>query len=68
WWRRARIESAAELQCDCGKLLLVSAAPAPVSSTQVRARIAAGGDASDLLPRGVWDYICARGLYRAGAA
>jgi len=56
------------LQRAAGKLLLVEAAPLPVSSTQVRARIAAGGDASDLLPRGVWEYICAHRLYRAESA
>ncbi|HEY3359210.1 MAG TPA: nicotinate (nicotinamide) nucleotide adenylyltransferase [Polyangia bacterium] len=36
-----------------------------VSSTEVRAAIAAGGDVSALVPRAVLDYIHARGLYGA---
>ncbi|CAJ2376395.1 MAG: nicotinate (nicotinamide) nucleotide adenylyltransferase [Gammaproteobacteria bacterium] len=60
WWREARA---------AGTLLLVEAEPVEISSTQVRAHIAGGGDASDLVPRGVWEYICARRLYhRAPAA
>ena len=35
-----------------------------VSSTQVRELIAAGGDAAELLPAAVWEYIQAEGLYR----
>ena len=35
-----------------------------VSASQVRRMIAAGGDASALLPSDVWTYISTRGLYR----
>ena len=37
-----------------------------VSSTQVRALLAAGGDARGLLPRAVLERIAAEGLYRGG--
>jgi nicotinate-nucleotide adenylyltransferase len=35
-----------------------------VSSTEVRARLARGGDAAGLVPRAVAEYAGARGLYR----
>jgi nicotinic acid mononucleotide adenylyltransferase len=37
-----------------------------VSSSQVRAALAAGGDAGDLLPAAVQQYIARRRLYRSG--
>ena len=36
-----------------------------ISASEVRRMIAEGGDASALLPRGVWAYIWERGLYRS---
>jgi nicotinate-nucleotide adenylyltransferase len=42
---------------------VINADPPAISSTQVRAFIAAGQDVSDYLPRRVYDYIKARKLY-----
>lgn len=36
----------------------------PVSSTEIRERVKAGQPLSDMLPREVWEYILAHGLYR----
>jgi nicotinate-nucleotide adenylyltransferase len=36
-----------------------------VSSTQIRALLAAGGNAAPLVPKSVLDYITSRGLYRS---
>lgn len=41
---------------------------AEVSSTEIRERLAAGADASDLVPRGVLRVIQARGLYGVAQA
>jgi len=41
---------------------------APISSTAIRRRLAAGEDVSQLLPRPVLDHIRARGLYGARSA
>lgn len=40
----------------------------PVSSTEIRARIARGEDVSQLVPRRVREYVEQRGLYRSPAA
>jgi nicotinate-nucleotide adenylyltransferase len=48
-------------------ILLIDAPTAPVSSTDVRQRIAAGRDATDLVPALVGDYISKHRLYSAHA-
>ncbi len=64
WWRAARAESGAELRrVSAGKILFIETAPVAVSATLVRRRIAAGGDARELLPPAVWDYIRRNQLY-----
>ena len=64
WWRAARVESADELRrCAGGKILCVAPAPVAISATEVRAKIASGGNPGEWLPPGVWDYICEHNLY-----
>lgn len=64
WWQAARAESEAELHDSAaGKILFIETTPNPISATQVRERIDAGEDVSGMLPRKVWDYICAHNLY-----
>ena len=64
WWQSAWVESSAELRrFAAGKILCIEAAPVSISGAGVREHIAAGGDASDLLPDGVWDYIRKHNLY-----
>ncbi len=47
-----------------GAIVLVEMAPLAVAGIEIRARIARGEDASDLLPRAVLDYIESHRLYR----
>jgi nicotinate-nucleotide adenylyltransferase len=42
---------------------MIDMAPLPISASQIRARLAAGGDVSALLPPPVLGYIRAHGLY-----
>ncbi|MDD9855895.1 MAG: nicotinate-nucleotide adenylyltransferase [Gammaproteobacteria bacterium] len=64
WWRRAQVESAAELRAAAaGKIFIAETSTAAVSSTAVRARIQAGGDAGEWLPPAVRDYIRDQNLY-----
>ena len=49
------------------RCLLSDAEPVVVSSTQVRERLRAGADVSDLVPSAVLAYIRANGLYREEA-
>ncbi len=35
-----------------------------ISSTEIRARLSRGEDVSGLVPRKVWEYAAAKGLYR----
>lgn len=46
-----------------GCLLVLQAPMLDVSATQIRELLSNGGDASGLLPSGVWSYIKQRGLY-----
>ncbi|HVC12811.1 MAG TPA: nicotinate-nucleotide adenylyltransferase [Burkholderiales bacterium] len=48
----------------CGAIVVVEMAPLAVAGTEIRARIARGEDASDLLPHAVLDYIESHRLYR----
>jgi len=48
-----------------GRAELVAGFADPVSATEVRSRLAAGGRPEGLVPAPVLDYIEARGLYRA---
>ena len=50
-----------DLQGDVRRLALP---PMPVSSTEIRRRIAAGEDASSMVPAAVANYIQHKGLYR----
>ena len=50
---------------DPGELIWVPDFDQPVSSREVRAILAGGGDASDALPFPVAEYIRDRGLYRS---
>lgn len=47
-----------------GGVLLLEAEMLPLSASDARARIAAGGDLGGLLPQAVWAYIRRHGLYR----
>jgi len=55
-------KKAAELSPE-GRIDVIEAAPLPMSSTDIREKIRAGGDPSALLPEEVWRYICRTGLY-----
>jgi len=57
-WGRRRVE---KLQRNIIKTPLVN-----VSSTEIRERLAAGGDVADMLHPGVADYIRKHALYRLG--
>jgi nicotinate-nucleotide adenylyltransferase len=57
WKRFDRIQ-------ELARIIEVSRSPFPVSSTQVRAALRAGGDLSHLVPRAVLDAIRAAGTYR----
>ena len=48
-----------------GRILFAGETPPPVSSTEVRATLVRGADASALLPPKVWSYIETHGLYRS---
>ena len=50
---------------NSGGIHFLSAAMLDISATAVRRAIAAGEDASALLPNAVWDYIRRNGLYGA---
>jgi nicotinate-nucleotide adenylyltransferase len=50
-----------------GRVLTVPDLAVPVSATEVRALVAAGGDPADLVPPAVRDYIVSHGLYRTPA-
>ncbi|MDD9823204.1 MAG: nicotinate-nucleotide adenylyltransferase [Gammaproteobacteria bacterium] len=64
WWRRAQVESAAALRAAAaGKIFIAETATAAISSTAVRARIQAGGEAGECLPPAVRDYIRDQNLY-----
>jgi nicotinate-nucleotide adenylyltransferase len=49
-----------------GRIVFFRMPAVPVSSTRLRAQIAAGERPADLLPAGVLDYIESRRLYRGG--
>lgn len=62
---RAALQGAADsLRAEGGTFLLVDAPPLEVSSTWLRARLAAGEDVSDYLDPAVLRYIEERRLYR----
>lgn len=50
-----------------GQLKLLSAAQYPISSTEIRARLAQGEGTDEVLPKAVADYIRAHGLYQHSA-
>ncbi len=60
------VDAAAELVARAsGALYCLPDAMLDVSASEVRRRIAVGGNASALLPPDVWTYICSQGLYGA---
>lgn len=60
-------EHATELEKRYGAQTRIADIPyMPVSSTEIRDKISQGGDAAELLPPGVLDYIKKRKLYAAG--
>ena len=70
WWRLARAgtdsDSGDALQrAAAGKLVFIDTAPVDASATEVRERIARGGDWDALVPPGVGDYIRKHNLYGA---
>lgn len=58
--------AAAYLTHRGARVQLCPASPPPISSTQVRRRIAAGLPIGELVPPAVHEYIRRRGLYRPG--
>lgn len=59
------VKNAAELASrPCGGLYCLPNTMLDVSASQVRRRVAEGGDAGALLPPEVWSYIREAGLYR----
>ena len=48
------------------RILTFALEPHPVSSSEIRARAAAGEPLDDLVAPAVADYVAAKGLYRAG--
>ena len=66
WWSASQVESAGELRrASAGKILIIQTQPTDISATQIRARIAAGDDATDLTPGAVCDYIREHNLYES---
>lgn len=62
---RAEIEEKKELYESMGaKVYELTAEPFPISSTELRAMIAAGEDCSRYIPESVRDFIEEKGLYR----
>jgi nicotinate-nucleotide adenylyltransferase len=66
-WERRYLALAEWTGCTArsGRILSLDMAPAAISSTKVRAKLAAGSSASDLLPAPVSDYIQRHQLYRS---
>ena len=64
-WLEPRMVSAtgALAEQPAGLACVLQLTPYPVSSTEVRARFAAGDLPRDLLPEAVWQYIRKHGLY-----
>lgn len=61
-----RVDDVAQLvERPSGGLYCLPNAMLGISASQVRRTIAAGGDASALLPPDVWTYIWEQGLYRS---
>ena len=61
-----RVDDLAQLvERPSGGLYCLPNAMLDISASQIRRTIAAGGDASTLLPCDVWTYIWERGLYRS---
>lgn len=58
-------ESLVEKGKALGRTQVVRLTPFPVSSTQVREKLAAGEDVSGLLPHRVLSYILKKGLYQS---
>ena len=46
-----------------GWITVVPVTPVNISATEIRRTVAAGGDPGAMLPKAVWDYIQAHGLY-----
>lgn len=46
-----------------GWIAVVRVAPVNISATEIRRTVGAGGDPGGMLPKAVWDYIQAHGLY-----
>ena len=60
-----RVSDAADLVGrTSGRLYCLPNAMLDISASQIRRRVAQGGDASALLPPDVWSYIRQQGLYR----
>lgn len=49
---------------ELGRIKVLPTRAVEVSSTEIREKLLEGGDISDLVPRGVADYIAEKGLYR----
>ena len=64
--RREQVESALLASPAAFRVAFLDMDPVDVSSTQVRALLESGGDASALVPCAVLDYIEAHGLYGRG--
>lgn len=65
--RQRRCASAAALaDTQAGRIFVLEAATPQLSSSEVRARLAAGMSVAQLLPAAVADYIETHQLYRAG--
>jgi nicotinate-nucleotide adenylyltransferase len=47
-----------------GHIILFTMPPNPISATEIRNLIRNDKDASNLVPKAVWEYICSRKLYR----
>ncbi|QLH43729.1 MAG: nicotinate-nucleotide adenylyltransferase [Coxiellaceae bacterium] len=63
--RQRQVTNNEDLQtAPAGKIICSHISPLAISATDIRQRIAKGKSAKDMLPAGVWEYICLHQLYR----
>lgn len=63
-----KIESPSQLKAkNAGFIYCTDINPLPIAATTIRWMIKSSQDASRLVPKAVWQYICKMGLYRSNA-
>ena len=65
WWKSRKMEfSRSYNQPQTGEIMLVDVEPHGVSSTEIRLAVSQGVNASELVEKSVWEYICEENLYK----